>query len=97
MTEPTERDRELAIKIRAEWLGNVEWVNLGDTQMFPRLEEMLAAGIAVGRAEERERCAKIASERDVRHDGHYDAPLSVYDRGYLKACQEIAAKIRSGE
>jgi len=86
MIEPTERDREMA---RKAWAGITG---------FPKDRcEVIAQIIAAARVEERERCAKIASERDVRHDGHYDAPLSVYDRGYLKACQEISAKIRSGE
>ena len=80
MTEPTERDREMA---QAHWEG---W--FCDLPDNPTLVEALAETIATARAEERERCAKIA--KDFERD-----PIMASDPS--QACDRIAAQIRSGE
>jgi hypothetical protein len=79
MTEPTERDREMA---QAHWEG---W--FCDLPDNPTLVEALAETIAAARAEERERCAKIAKQL-----AEYPREESASD-----AAHRIAAKIRSGE
>jgi hypothetical protein len=88
----TNRDREMAENALSAW---------GIWTGYPgslRLRDAVASGIAAareeGRREELDQCTAIAAERDVRHDGHYDQPLSAYDRGYAKACSELADAFR---
>lgn len=81
MTEPSERDREMAAEICVELLPHLTAVDN---------RRRIAEAIAAARAEERERCAKIA-KRTARAMAEED------DICCAGVADNIATRIRSGQ
>lgn len=95
MTEPTERDREMAFRLASGvvsvLLGAGEHVHGVDpiASAIVHGVDAIASAIAAARMEERERCAKIADDMtDDPDNGDANAP-------YVSGV--ISERIRSGE
>ena len=92
MTEPTERDRKRAVEIEERIIfrtkQGLDAIGLSYVDPSPKaLAEYLALHISEVRAEERERCAKIADQ--------YRREVLPVDPGGI--ARLIAGQIRSGE
>lgn len=86
-------------KLHASEGWKSSWVITRQSDALAKADAILASGLAPNesaiRADERERCAKIADEHSLSYDNEWNRNLGKAS-DLVEACEDIAAAIRSG-